>query len=76
MSPPAPDVPEQIRQIASKEKSLTPNEGRRRPVAGGALHDHDQHLGMHARVIGAEQSVDLLLCRLQSLEHHVDIVGQ
>jgi hypothetical protein len=27
MSPPAPDVPEQIRQIASKEKPLAPKEG-------------------------------------------------
>ena len=29
-----------------------------------------------ARVVGAEQSVDLLLRRLQSVAHHVDIVGQ
>jgi hypothetical protein len=45
-------------------------QARRRPVAGGRLHHHDQHLGMCARVIGAEQSVDLLLRRLQSLRRH------
>ena len=43
-------------------------EARRRPIAGGSLHDHDQHLGMRGGIASAEQSVDLLRCRLQSVE--------
>ena len=50
-------------------------QARRRPIRGGALHDHDQYLGMRARVIGAGQLVNLLLCEAQSVEHHVDMSG-
>ena len=45
-------------------------------AAKRAAHDHDQHLGMRTRAIGAEQLINLLLCEAQSVEHHVAVVGQ
>jgi hypothetical protein len=43
----------------------SPGDGERGVVAGGALHDDGDQLGVLARVVGAERPVDLLLRELQ-----------